>query len=200
MKLQKDIWFNNYNYQPRTICELGTGGSTCVFQCENFLDLVNSKFILVEANPVSFEIIKSNFKDKNNVSIYNKAICDENKIIKYYNRDGKNTENASGFIEGVTSPLMVNHGYVLNEEHALEIEGIKFSEIDDGQIDILFCDIEGAEWYALKHMISDPKIICLETHSNNFVNENINKIENYINQKGYILVGRSESDSLYMKR
>ena len=207
MKISKDLWFNTFSSNPRTICELGTGGSTEVFQCKNFLDLKDSKFILVEVNPASFSIVKSNFGDKDNFSLYNKAICDENKIIKFYNRFGIDAENACGYIEGAISPVVIKHGeeVPIYEQSAINVEGIKFSEIDDGQIDILFCDLEGAEWYALKHMISEPKIISVETHAPDYfgaryVNSHINEIENYLKDKGYSLINRDDSDSLYFKK
>jgi FkbM family methyltransferase len=198
MKIPKSFWFDRYKQSPRTICEVGTGGRTDVFQCEDFINLNESKFILVEANTKSYSIVESNFSNKSNFSLHNVAVCDYSGEIKYYNKN-HNEENASGFIDGVLSPAVVNDAYRPKEEDAIIVKAVKFSEIDDGNIDILFCDVEGAEWYILKHMISRPKIISLETHGNQFVNQNIQQIEKFMSDNGYLLFGRCTSDSLYIK-
>lgn len=198
MELKKSIWFDNYKNQPRTICEVGTGGDTFVFQCKDFLDLQDCKFILIEVNPASFAVVKNNWGEDSRCTLYNKAISMDTGIVKYYNCN-HNDHNASGFIEGFLSPAVVGHKQPLREEDITLVESINFSEVDDGEIDILFIDIEGAEWSVLKNMKSRPKIIALETHSQlGFVNEYIKDIENFMEDNGYILRSKDISDSLYM--
>jgi FkbM family methyltransferase len=203
MRLPKEFWFSKFSVPPRTVCEVGTGGLTAVFQCQHFLDLPTTKFILVEANPTSFAIVKSNFDGKPNFTLHHKAVCDTEGPVKYYHPNQQKGEDASGFIEGVVAPCMVKHQYVPSDDNVTMVEGVKFSTIDDGQIDVLFCDIEGAEWYVLKHMISRPKIISLETHGNylnhHFVNIHLDKIQAFMKENGYTFLGTQDDDSLYVK-
>jgi len=186
MKLNKD----QISFKPRTICEVGTGGYTCVLQTEYILDL-DCKFIFVEANPVSFGILNQNFGNNSKFKLYNVAVADENKKGKYYTHQA-NSEDASGYIEGINSSAILK-GY--NFQNVIEIDFIKFSEIDDGTIDILIADIEGAEYFLLKNMISRPKIIILET----VFQDKLNEINTWMTDNNYTLIKSEGEDSMFVK-
>ena len=186
MKLNK----NQIKFQPRTICEVGTGGLTSVLQCEYLLD-IDCKFIFVEANPVSFSIINQNFGNNDKFKLYNLAVADENRKGKYYT-NLENSEDASGYIEGINSSAILK-GY--NFQNCTEVDFVKFSEIDDGTIDILFADIEGAEYFLLKHMTSRPNIIILET----VFQDKINEINQWMNINNYTQFTTEGEDTMFIK-
>ncbi len=75
----------------------------------------------------------------------------------------------------------------------------KFDKIDDGSIDLLSVDIEGAEWYVIEYMVSRPDIISLETHGAIYINPNINEIEEWLADNNYRIWYMDESDSVYVK-
>lgn len=183
--------------RPRTICEVGTGGPG-VLQCGNLLDL-DAKFIFVEPNPVSFSLLAKAFPDTEKFKLYNAAIAATQGEGIYYNWNA-GQENASGFIEGVVSPMMVNHKYEpLPSKDATIVDFIRFESIDDGTIDGLFVDAEGAEWYVLENIKSRPRFISIETHGQAYQNSNIAQINKWLAANGYRLSGADESDSLFIK-
>jgi hypothetical protein len=60
------------------------------------------------------------------------------------------------------------------------VEGITLDSIDPADIDILLVHVEGAEYYVIKHLLSRPKIIVLETHYRNFVNPYMREIDHWM--------------------
>jgi len=188
------------NFKIRTVCEVGTGGDTAVHQSRN-LHEISDNLILVEPNPKSFATLNFNFGNNPKFKLYEAAISSRSGVGKYYNWL-HDSENASGFIEGQESPMMVNHGYVPNDtKDSIEVKFLKFSEIDDGKIDILFVDTEGSEWFVLRDMISKPKIIAIETHGGmKYLNPNLNLIQAWMTTNGYVPVAKDESDTLYINQ
>lgn len=79
------------------------------------------------------------FEDLSNVKLYNYAVVDENKPIKFFER------NASSFCEGIISPVKACDGYTENNNDSYTVTGITFDKIDEGNIDLLAIDIEGCE-------------------------------------------------------
>ncbi len=73
-------------------------------------------------------------------------------------RAGKQTmryNNGSSYLEGTWAPTPTG-------EKTFEVDVVTFDKIDDGQIDILNLDCEGAEWAALSRMKSEPKLLAIE--------------------------------------
>jgi hypothetical protein len=81
----------------------------------------------------------------------------------------------------------VNDYFRVNEEDKFVANSIIFSEIDKGTFDLISIDIEGAEWYVIKHMISRPNIISIETHGKFYTNPNIREIKNWMQLNNYTL-------------
>lgn len=123
--------------------------------------------------------------------------------------------NASSFVGGIQSPIKVNNGYVEDDTLA-GIQGIikgfpyagaahtrvrstTIDEFDNGQIDILAVDTEGCEYYALETLASRPKLICLETHGQQYVNPMLNQIVKWMNDNRYAVGGQTESDTLFVR-
>lgn len=123
--------------------------------------------------------------------------------------------NASSFVGGIQSPIKVNNGYVeddtLNGIQSI-IKGFPYtgaahtkvksdiiSTYDNGQIDILAVDTEGCEYYALETLVSRPKLICLETHGQAYINPMIDQIVNWMTVNGYGVAGQTESDTLFIR-
>jgi FkbM family methyltransferase len=154
--------------------------------------------ILIEANPLCIKNIEKEFGGKPNVKIHNKAIFDRTGEICLYNRGQK--PDASAFISELSSsPSLVNDNYKKNENDKLKCEAVTFDLLDPGDIDILFLDIEGAEWYAIKNMKSRPKIISVELSGINYTNPFKNKIESWMIDNKYILLGQLDGDFVFTK-
>jgi FkbM family methyltransferase len=182
------------DFQPETICEIGVFMPNSV-QCK---DLINDakRVLLVEANPSCVTELKKIYT-KSNTEIINKAIADSNGYIKLYKR---NNEDASAFIESVPfSPLIINDNFEPNENY-ITCESITFDKIDPNNIDILFLDIEGAEWFALKHMKSRPKIITVEMYGGGYVNPYSKEIKNWMDLNHYEPVCYGHNDLIFKKK
>lgn len=155
------------------------------------------KVLMFEAKKQYADDAKRVFGMYDYVKIYNVAIFNENRDkLKLYDR------NASSFIEGLQAPNVVNSGYKPNEAHAFYVEARTFDTYDDGDIDILTCDIEGAEWFMLEKMISRPKILCLETHHKKlgYRNPYMNNISKWLNNNGYVKYCDDITDTVYLKK
>jgi FkbM family methyltransferase len=98
------------------------------------------------------------------------------------------------------TPAIANDGALTQENDFLEVEGITFDTIDPEDIDILLVDVEGAEYFVIKHLRSRPKIIVLETHDGNYINPYMSEIDHWMATNDYARVLCDESDTLWIKR
>ena len=180
------------NIIPTHVCEVGV----YLPETSNIIDFIADgvRATLVEADPVTVEKISSYFAGRN-VTIHACAVWDYNGILKL------SKAAASTFAsELATSPAIVNDKYAVREEDTFEVPCKVFSEIDDGTIDLLSIDIEGCEWYVLKHMTSRPRILSIETHGKYYTNPFMSQINQWIAQHGYIVWYRDGSDTVYVAK
>jgi len=87
-----------------------------------------------------------------------------------------------------------------NSAFVRKVEVKTADQIDDGTIDILAIDVEGAEWLVLKNIISRPKILRVETHftHSGYCNPHYDLIMEWAFSKGYALAAQDVSDSLFI--
>lgn len=181
------------NFAPTRICEVG------VFLPEesNVLQFIQEGIAttLVEADPNFVIQMKNYFKDQRNVTIVEAAVFDDNGTVELCRRD------SSTFISTLEkSPVIINNGYRVDEEDKFSAKAIKFSEVDDGDFDLLSVDIEGAEWYVIKHMISRPAVISIETHGKYYINSKITEISTWMTNNSYRIWYKDKSDTVYVKQ
>jgi FkbM family methyltransferase len=165
-------------------------------ETSNVIDFIEKgiKTTLVEADPEVNKRILEAFKGKN-ISLYPFAVWDYNGTLKL------SRANASTFVTQLSSsPAIKNDSYVVKEEDTFEVPCITFSKADDGTIDLLSIDIEGSEWYVLKHMISRPKVLSIETHGKYYINPFINEIKAWIEANGYITWFKDRSDTVFVRK
>ena len=176
-------------------CEIG------VFlpETSNIIDFINDDQVkdisLVEPNPRLVQKIKEFFRNKTNIKLYPFAIHEYNGMLTLFEAE------ASTFADGLpSSPALINDQYEKEDAKKLEIECKLFSEVDSGSIDLLSIDTEGCEWYALKTMISRPKVISIETHGKFYTNPFIGEIKNWIRKEGYDVWYKTKSDTVFYKK
>ncbi|MEN8119609.1 MAG: FkbM family methyltransferase [Bacteroidota bacterium] len=183
---QKDLSIN-------TVCEVGV----YLPETSNIIDFIvdGVKTILVEPNPPAIQAINKYFKNYNNITLHEVAI---------YDREGKlnlsNAEASTFVSELPASPALVNDKYTTDESKEVEVKCVKFSSIDDGDIDLLSIDTEGSEWYVLEFMKSRPKVISVETHGKFYVNPFIEKINDWVETNGYTIWYKDMSDTVYIRK
>jgi len=180
----------NKGFKPRHVCEVGV----YLPETSNILDFINEgiRATLVEADPVTVEKINAFFRGKN-ITVFPCAIWDRKGTIKL------SKAAASTFVaELQSSPAIKNDKYVVKEEDTFEVPCNVFSDIDDGTIDLLSIDIEGSEWYVIKHMKSRPKVLSIETHGKYYTNPFMAEINKWIAANDYRIWYKDGSDTVYV--
>lgn len=149
----------------------------------------------VEPDPTSVEATKKYFETRNNVEIHPVAVFDKSGKVELVQR------KASTYLKMLdSSPAIINDEYTVDDEDTFTVDAVTFDEIDDGTIDLLSIDIEGGEWFVIKHMLSRPKIISIETHGAMYTNPYINEINLWISDNNYVVWYIDSSDTVYIKK
>ncbi len=180
------------NIHFKHVCEVGV----YLPETSNIIDFIKEgvKATLVEADPYTVTKIKEYFLGYS-IKVWPVAVWDENGVIKL------SKAAASTFVTQLpSSPAIVNDHYKVNEENTFEVPCRKFSEIDDGSIDLLSVDIEGGEWYVIKHLVSRPNVISIETHGKYYTNPFINEIEAWMTRENYVTWYKDLSDTVFIKK
>lgn len=153
------------------------------------------KSTFVEPDPSSVEATEKYFKDYENVKIYPVAVFDKSGRVELVQR------KASTYLKVLeSSPAIVNDEYEINDKDMFTVNAVTFDEIDDGSIDLLSIDIEGGEWFVIKHMRSRPMILSIETHGAMYTNPYINEINKWISENNYVVWYVDSSDTVYVKQ
>jgi FkbM family methyltransferase len=166
-------------------------------QASNIADFIKDgvQCLLVEPDPVSIEKIEVAFGHLKNVTLFRFAIADENGTLELVQR------GASTFARNLPrSPSLVNENYKIKLEDVFLAEARRFDRIDPGDIDLISLDIEGGEWFVLKHMISRPQVISVETHGGRYSNYYLKEINKWMKINGYQKWYKDKSDTVYAFR
>ncbi|MDY6978871.1 MAG: FkbM family methyltransferase [Pseudomonadota bacterium] len=150
--------------------------------------------LLVEPDPQSLEKIYNQYSDYKNVEVYPVAVGDESGSLELVKA------GASTYAKNLeVTPAIVNSGAVSNSSETIEVKCVRFNEIDPTDISLISIDIEGGEWYVIKHMLSRPDVISIETHGGLYSNPFMLEMNSWFDQNGYKLWYRDGSDSIYIK-
>jgi FkbM family methyltransferase len=155
----------------------------------------NSKFYLFEPMQESFFYLKKKFKNKKNICIINKGICDKNMVLAL---NVNVTSNASTFSELNNNAFFCKlRKFLLGEQKLVKKKEIcKLISLDEfvkknnvKYIDLLKIDVEGFELKVLKgakNILKNTEYILIEiTFSNIFKNYDYQKIDNFLKQIGF---------------
>lgn len=173
------------------VCEVGV----YLPETSNIIDFIKDgiRATLVEADPITIEKIKVYFSEYD-ITLFPVAVWDYTGTIKLSKAE------ASTFVtELKSSPAIINDQYKVMEENTFEVPCKVFSDIDDGHIDLLSIDIEGGEWYVIKHLISRPAIISVETHGKYYTNPFLTEIIAWMNKENYAVWYKDRSDTVFVR-
>jgi len=177
---------------PLHVCEVGV----YVPATSNVLGFINDgvRTTLVEADPQIVDQCQAMFHGMSHVTIHGVAVSDAPGALRLY-RVG-----ASTFAEGLPdSPAISNDSYAPNDADSFTVDAVQFSAIDDGTIDVLSIDVEGGEWYVLRHMVSRPLVISIETGVKHYKNPFMKEISEWMLAHGYLPWYRDNSDTVYTR-
>ncbi len=176
---------------PHHVAEVGV----YLPKTSNILGFINDgvRATLVEADPLCISAIHDYFRGKENVTTHECAVYDREGEVELYRT------NASTFIgELAASPALINDNYQRSEADRFVAQARLFSDIDDGTIDILSIDVEGAEWYVIKNLRSHPHVISVETHGRSYRNPHLREILAWFQEQGYVVWYRDKSDTVFV--
>jgi FkbM family methyltransferase len=181
------------NYTPRHVCEVGVWHprtSNIKYYIEK-----NIKTLLIEPDPESIALIKKEWGDRKNLTLKSVACTDFEGTIDLHKA------GSSSFVSSTkNSPAMVNDLFDIRKNISTKVNAKKFSSEDPGDIDLISIDIEGSEWFVIKHMLSRPDIISIETHGGYYINPHIEDIKMWMDEYNYVLWFKDNSDSVYVKK
>ena len=181
------------NYTPRHVCEVGVWHpktSNIKYYIEK-----NIKSLLIEPDPESIALIKKEWGERKNLTLKTVACTDFEGTIDLHKA------GSSSFVSSTkNSPAMVNDSFDIRKNISTKVDAKKFSSEDPGDIDLISIDIEGSEWFVIKHMLSRPDVISIETHGGYYINPHIEDIKNWMDEYNYVLWFKDNSDSVYVKK
>jgi len=149
---------------------------------------------LVEPEPEALEQIKAHFSGRENITLHEAAACDEPGEIVLFKK------GPSTFVGSLPdSPALTNDGYQKDEQDKFTVKAITFDSVDDGSIEVLSIDTEGSEWFVIKHLVSRPAAISVETHGGAYVNPYLSDIEAWMDREGYRVWYKGKTDTVYVK-
>ena len=159
--------------------------------------------LLIEPHPAAYLELLSKWGDTKTCRIIQKAIYrQKQKVILNNIKDNGFHKTSSSFVAGIRSPYteMLDSGEIPGARwQEIEVDAITFDEIDTGNIDLLFVDAEGCEWYVIEKMKSRPRLIKLETHgSHRYINPFMSKINTWMEKNGYEEAAKTRSDTIWI--
>ena len=173
-------------------CEVGV----YLPQTSNIIDFIKEgvRASLVEADPDTVTILREYFKDYS-VTIFPVAVWSTSGTIRL------SRAAASTFVSELeSSPAIVNDKYKVNIDNSFEVKCVVFSEIDEGNIDLLSIDIEGGEWHVIRNLRSRPKVISVETHGKYYTNPFLKEIRRWMSEQDYMVWYKDASDTVFVRR
>jgi FkbM family methyltransferase len=149
---------------------------------------------LVEPDPFSVDRIRAAFGTMSHVALHAVAIHERSGPVQLTKRQ------ASTFLSELsTSPAIANDGAEASGGERFTVEARTFDRIDDGTIDLLSVDVEGAEWYVIRHLVSRPAVISVETHGGVYRNPKRAEIAEWMRGNGYEALYRDRSDTVFVR-
>jgi FkbM family methyltransferase len=177
------------------VFEIGVGNPNI---CRTGHDLSNECW-LFEANPHIYQQLVQAYGNRKNFHIHNIAIADYDGEIEF------SCNGDSSYISDVRSPASFGSKEYLDTFEKIKVQCKRICNFEkEIKIDILLLDMEGAEYFVLKHLISRPKSIIIEMQSSNraYINPYYNEILKWLNENKYELKGKNniEEDWIFEKK
>jgi len=195
--------------RPRHVVEVGACGSEHI-QMWPFVFDKKCRIQLVEPNPVGAAEIRAAYAGFPNIEVLEYAVAEDFGRMTLLVPDGTKNPDApaSAYLESLPGSPYLSREAAGRAEKLLSVrvETVPFSHIDDGTIDGLSVDTEGAEWFVLKTMKSRPAVISVEMEGpNGYKNPYCTEIEDWVAANGYVrhsvelAYGYVRTDYIYVK-
>lgn len=148
---------------------------------------------IIEANPYHLEQVRKTYEGNSNVTIHPFAVWKEDTMVRFH------IEGHSSYINGLPSPCLINDNILPTKDYTIEVEARTFDHFDDGTIDVIDIDIEGAEWYVIENMKSRPKAIFIEMEWDRYRNPFYREIQKWMKDNYYYKADVCGASHCYMR-
>lgn len=151
---------------------------------------------LVEPHPGYFTDLEREYGWRPNVRLHNAAVANRDGEVGFF------MNGSSSFIADIDRPPTVTDGgYRKEMGQKITVPCRRWGDwVDDGKIDLLLLDMEGAEWYVIRELKSIPKIIAVETHcENRYRNPFLDEIQDWLETRTYKVLFANTSDTYYIR-
>jgi FkbM family methyltransferase len=176
------------------IFEIGVGNPSV---CRTANEFVNECY-LFEANPKIYKELLQAYGNRPNFHIHNVAIGDYDGEIEFL------CNGDSSFISSIKSPASYGSKEYLDSFEKIKIPCKKICNFEnDESIDVMLLDMEGSEWFVLKHLKNKPKLIIIEMQNSNktYKNPFYDEIINWMQENCYLLKGKNQiEEDWFFKR
>jgi FkbM family methyltransferase len=160
-------------------------------------DNPNNEILMFEPNIEYFKDVEKAANNRPNVKLFNVAIGDVDGEMDFFLRE---TSSYLSSLNGM-SVIDQSHPHLHRENDCVKVNVFTFDRFDPGNINYLRIDVEGGEWFVLKHLKSRPETISIETHDSraSYINPYLWEIEQWMGYNGYEKIAVDEMDSIYKK-
>ena len=173
-------------FEPKVVCEVGVHGPP---ECRAAA-FADAELLLVEPLAACAEALRNAFPS---AAVHQVAIGA--------------TSGRAQFADADQCSHLAGQAISPNTEHwhrparIVDVNVVPFSRVDPGNIDVLFADVEGAEWDILVTLRSRPRIIILEMHSPGGIYQNPNQglILTWMSAMRYSLQMVDQSDCVWLR-
>lgn len=178
---------------PRHVCEIAAGSASKCFAAAFIGEA--ERITLVEPQPALFSTLVINYRLSPGVELHNVAVMDAPGTVEVCCHPAGSTD---GYVYGEDAPC---HSRNVKYTDRVQVESVRMTAIDPGTIDLLWLDSEGCEWYALRHMVSRPRMIRVEMEDTDhgYRNRFLLEIEDWLADEGYEKVGIQDADWVYVR-
>lgn len=167
-----EFWRENGHPKLRTIVECATGPYTLLAGFRNYA----RRTILIEPDPAMASAAQ---KDNPWAEVRQVAIGPEKGYANLRKLGG------SSYIKGIKwAPAFDACPEKARRAGKVGVSVVPFSEVDDGEIDLISLDCEGSEWFVIQNMVSRPRFLQIELNANN---PWFQQIESWLSENGYRL-------------
>lgn len=177
-------------FDPLHVMEVGAYEAETVHS-KQFIE-AGVRVELVEPQASAIASIRAAYGHRPNVVLHPVAISDEAGFVMLASRGA-----SSHTVSLCEAP--VGSTDAADDAACEKVRAVTFDSIDDGTIDLLFCDVEGSEWKVLSRMKSIPRVIVVETHGHRYINPHLTDIIFWALRRGYRLIGHDVADTVWWR-
>jgi methyltransferase, FkbM family len=155
-------FYRYLNKKPENIRNIVVAGAYHAYEIERMLPLYpNAHFHAFEAYPKHFSVLKLRYLNNFNVSVYSVALADKNEKMPFYELT----------LAGSGSLLKIEQNQDLKISNIIEVDSKRLDFFNIKEIDLLWCDVQGAELMVLKGTnLNEVKSLFLEVKTRDYIN------------------------------